>query len=230
MLPAVNLGWHMKKNKLSLWLAGFGMMVLAASVVAAGCQKREIKNIDSGGATIVCFGDSMTFGYGVAPGEDYPSRLSEMLSMPVINSGIDGDSSPEALKRIQADALDRNPLLVIVEFGGNDFLRKIPLDVTVSNISQMVDMIQQKGAMCAIVDISSGMFFGEYRKAFGRIAKEKGALFVPAVLNGIITNPQMKSDFLHPNASGYRMIAERVHKEVAPYIRQHNAAAAEADK
>lgn len=220
----------MRKNKLSVWGIRLSFAVLALGMVAAGCQKREIKNADSKGATIVCFGDSLTFGYGVAPGEDYPSRLSEMLSMPVLNAGIDGDSSPEALKRIQADALDRDPLIVIIEFGGNDFLRKVPLQTTVANISQMVDMVQQKGAMCAIVDISSGMFFSEYRQAFKKIAEEKHALFISSVLNGIITNPQMKSDFLHPNASGYRMIAERVHKKVSPYIKQLGAGVAAAEK
>ncbi len=214
----------MKKSKVILLCVFLALGIAAAAVAVLRMQKPDIKNLSSKGATIVCFGDSITFGYGVSPGEDYPSRLSEMLSMPVINSGIDGDSSPEALKRIQADALDRNPFMVIVEFGGNDFLRKIPLETTVANITSMIDQVQQKGAICAIVDISSGMFFGEYRKAFAKLAKEKGALFIPSVLNGIITNPQMKSDFLHPNASGYRMIAERVYKEVVPYIRQNSGA------
>ncbi len=78
-----------------------------------GCAKREIKNIDSKGKNIVCFGDSVTFGYGAEPGGDYPSALTKMISIPVINAGIDGDTSTEALKRIKFDVLGRDPLLVI---------------------------------------------------------------------------------------------------------------------
>jgi lysophospholipase L1-like esterase len=184
-----------------------------------GCAKREIKNINSSGKNIICFGDSITFGYGVNPGEDYPTALSKMVDHPLINAGIDGDTTFEALKRIDSDCLQREPRLVIIEFCGNDFLRKIPKEVTAKNIGEMVDKIQSAGAMAAIVDVSAGMFLAEYRSIFSRLAKEKGAIFVTSVLNGIITNPTMKSDFLHPNAAGYKLVAQRVYTAVKPYLR-----------
>ena len=84
--------------------------LLGYSVIALlGCAKREIKNIDSKGKNIICFGDSITFGYGVNPEESYPAALSKMTDIPVINAGIDGDTSVEAVRRIDSDILDREP-------------------------------------------------------------------------------------------------------------------------
>ena len=111
------------------------IVLLSYSVtVLIGCAKKEIKNIDSKGTNIVCFGDSITFGYGANPGEDFPHVLSGITNIPVINSGLDGDTSETALRRLEIDVLDRDPLLVIIEFGGNDFLRKMPLEETIKKM------------------------------------------------------------------------------------------------
>ena len=184
------------------------------------CAKREIVNADSKGETIVCFGDSITFGYGAKPGEDYPTALASLVRAPVINAGIDGDTSTEALQRFKSDALDRDPFLLIIEFGGNDFLRKVPLETTVSNIRQMVEQAQAKGIMVALVDISAGLFLKEYRQIYKKLALEKGTIFVPSVLDKIVTNPSMKSDFLHPNGAGYQLIAGRIYRAIEPYLKE----------
>lgn len=197
----------------------FILYTLLLLVFLSGCAKREIVNADSKGETIVCFGDSITFGYGAKPGEDYPTALARLVRAPVINAGIDGDTSTEALQRLKSDALDRDPFLLIIEFGGNDFLRKVPLETTVSNIRQMVEQAQAKRIMVALVDISAGLFLKEYRLAYKKLALEKGTIFIPSVLNKIVTNPSMKSDFLHPNGEGYKMIAWRIFRAIEPYLR-----------
>ena len=209
----------MLKNKINIILL---IGLLCYSVIElSGCAKREVRNIDSRGKNIICFGDSITFGYGAEPGGDYPSALTKMTSIPVINAGIDGDTSTEAIKRIKSDVLDRNPLLVIVEFGGNDFLRKIPQEVTLNNVREIIDKIQAQGAMVAVVDISTGMILKEYHSAFYNLAGEKGAIFIPPILSGIITNPRLKSDFIHPNADGYNVIAQRIYRVITPYLNQN---------
>jgi len=190
-------------------------------VTFLGCAKREIRNIDSRGTKIICFGDSITFGYGAQTQESYPVVLSKMIQIPVINAGIDGDTTAEALRRFDSDVLERDPLLVIIEFGGNDFLRKIPKEVTVKNVKEMVERAQAKGAMVAIVDISAGMFLGEYRTAFYNLAKEKEAIFIPRILSNIITNPSLKSDFLHPNAEGYKIVTQRIYRGIMAYLNQN---------
>lgn len=196
-----------------------GIMLVSYAAALAGCGTPAIKNADAKGESIVCFGDSITFGYGAQPGEDYPTELAKLVPVPVINAGIDGDTTQEALKRIKADVLDRDPVLVIIEFCGNDFLRKVPPQTTVANIKEMIERIQAKGAMVALADISAGMFLKEYRSAFRALAREKKVIFIPGILSGIITNPSMKSDFLHPNREGYKMIAQRIHRAIKPYLK-----------
>lgn len=199
----------------------FPILCLLFAVVLVGCAKREIKNLDSKGANVICFGDSITFGYGVKETESYPQLLAGKIHVPVINAGIDGDTSSEALKRLESDVLERDPLLVIIEFGGNDFLRKIPKQLTLDNISEMVERIQNKAAMVAIADISAGVFLNDYRQQLYKLARDKGAIFVPRILSGIITNPRMRSDFLHPNAEGYSLIAQRTYCAIIPYLEQN---------
>ena len=205
----------MKINKFIL------IFIILLNFVISGCTKKEIRNIDSRGKNIVCFGDSLTFGYGVNPGEDYPSALSKMMTIPVINKGISSETSSEALSRFNADVLDNDPLIVIIEFCGNDFLSKIPKETSVNNIRQMVKMAQDKGAMTAIVDISAGLFFADYRIMFNNLARETGSIFIPGTLSALLTDPSMKSDFLHPNAIGYKIIASRVYRAIILYLNQN---------
>ncbi|MFA5090591.1 MAG: GDSL-type esterase/lipase family protein [Candidatus Omnitrophota bacterium] len=199
-------------------LPGSIIYCLVALVLLCGCAKKEIKNINSSGKNIICFGDSITFGYGVNPGEDYPSALSRMTNIPVINAGVDADTSEDALMRLETDVLEKEPFLVIVEFGGNDFLRKLPKEETINNIQLIVERIQAKGAMVAIADMSAGVFLRDYGVLFSRLARENKAILIPSILNGIITDPSMKSDFLHPNAQGYKIIAQRIYRRIRPYL------------
>jgi acyl-CoA thioesterase-1 len=184
----------------------------------SGCAKKEITNIGSKGKNIICFGDSITWGYGVSPGEDFPSALAKTTSIPVINSGLDGDTSVSALQRLESDVLRRDPLLVIIEFGGNDFLRKISLQETTNNIEAMIKKIQSKGAMVALADIHAGFIMTDYAKEFKRLSQKYNTIFLGHLLKGIITNPQLKSDFLHPNYEGYKLIAQRVHRIILPCL------------
>jgi lysophospholipase L1-like esterase len=186
-----------------------------------GCAKKEIRNLNSKGKNIICFGDSITFGYGAGQDEDYPTALAEKVSVPVINAGVDGDTTFAALKRLKPDVLDRDPLLVIIEFSGNDFLRKVPLEATVRNIKEMVRQVQRHGAMAVIADISAGPFMREYRGALGNLARQEQAIFVAGILSGIITNPSLKSDFFHPNKDGYQLIAGRIYQVISPYLEKN---------
>jgi len=206
----------MKRNRLLF----VGLIVFVAFIGLSGCAKREIKNVNSQGKNIICLGDSITFGYGADPGEDYPTALGKMVNLPVINAGIDGDTTVEALQRLEADVLAKEPFLVIVELSGNDFIKKFPKKQTIDNLKEIIQRIQAKGAMVALVDISAGMFLSEYRKLLSKVAREEGAMFIPSILGGIITNPSMKSDFLHPNAVGYKLVAQRIYQAIKPYLKQ----------
>ncbi len=203
------------------FLVYFSTYCVLISVFIIGCARRQIANIDSQGKNIICFGDSITAGYGADPGEDYPAQLAKMVNMQVINAGITADTSQDALKRIESDILDKNPLLVIVEFGGNDFMKKIPLEETLKNTEEIIIRIQAGGAIVAVADVSNNMIMGNYRKEFKRLSKKYNTIFIPKLFTGILTNPSLKSDFIHPNAQGYKLIAQRIYLAIAPYLRQN---------
>ena len=187
----------------------------------SGCAPQEIKNINSRGKAIVCFGDSLTYGYGVERGEDYPGALAKMVSQPVVNAGVNSNTTPEGLLRLNADVLAHDPKLVIIGFGCNDFLKQIPKEVTAENIRTMIDRIQEKNAMVALVDVSAGMLFSEYQPLLRGIAREKGALFIPNVFYNVTTNPSLKSDFVHPNKQGYAIIAKRIFQAIKPFLEKN---------
>ena len=100
--------------------------------------------------TIICFGDSLTFGTGAGPGMDYPSQLSKMIVKPVINAGVPGDSTARALKRLQRDVLSRSPDMVLITLGGNDLKNGIAKDIAFKNLKRIVESIQGQGARVII--------------------------------------------------------------------------------
>ena len=100
--------------------------------------------------TIICFGDSLTFGTGAEAGMDYPSQLSQMIAKPVINAGVPGDTTARALKRLQRDVLARSPDLVLITLGGNDLKNGIAKDTAFNNLEHIVESIQGQGARVII--------------------------------------------------------------------------------
>lgn len=188
-----------------------------------GCFSNEIVNLNSSGKNIVCFGDSITMGYGAKRGDDYPTELSKLTSYSIVNSGIDGETSAEGWKRLKSDVLDREPLLVIIEFGGNDFLRRVPFEETISNIEKMIQEVQNSGAMVALVDL--GINFPEnlakYTVEYKKLSEKYKTIFIPKILKGIIVDMNLKSDVLHPNSKGYKIIAYRVYRAIIPYLNQN---------
>ena len=208
----------MEKHRLPRLL--FSCIILFPLLITFGCARYEVKNIDSIGSQIICFGNSITAGSGVSKKEAYPYLLSELLDYSVINAGRPGEASSDGLRRLDADVLIYQPRLVIIEFGGNDFLRKLPLSETIDNIRIMTEAIQANGAMVAIADVSSGIIMKNYRNSYKRLARQAGAIFIPNLLKGIITNASLKSDYIHPNAEGQRIIAERIYQAINPYLKR----------
>jgi acyl-CoA thioesterase-1 len=178
----------------------------------------KIRNLRSAGQAIICFGDSLTEGVGAGPGEDYPSALSRLIAAPVVNAGHRGDTTAAALNRLARDVLDKNPRLVIVLLGGNDFLRQVPVGDTRKNMETIVRRIQERGAMVVITGMKLGLFADEYGAMMENIAEKFGALLVPQVTKGILTDSKLKSDSIHPNGAGYRMIAERIAEKIKPLL------------
>ena len=182
-----------------------------------GCQP-QIANLDSSGTDIICFGDSLTAGAGSTEGNDYPSLLSQRLGMKVINAGVNGNTTKDALLRIDNDVLQYNPRLVIIEFGGNDFLQGVQLQETFDNLDKLIQMIQQKHAIVVLVEVAAGNFGDRYIEGFKLIAKKRRTLLIPNIMKGIFFNLALKSDDIHPNDAGYRIFADRIYKAIKPIL------------
>lgn len=170
----------------------------------------RVTNLDSRGSSVIAFGDSLTSGYGASAGEDYPSRLSAMSGVPVVNAGRSGDTTESALARIEDDVLSANPRIVIVGLGGNDFLRRVPVETTKQNLESIVRQLQAKGAMVVLLGFEFPSFGPDYGDLYEEVAEEQRCLLVPDLLDGILSDPKLKSDEIHPNAAGYALMAERV--------------------
>ena len=198
-----------------------GLVPLCLALFICGCGREgfeTIRNLNSSGERIICFGDSLTEGVGAGQREDYPSVLGRRLGLPVVNAGRRGDTTGNALARLASDVLKRNPRLVVVLLGGNDFLRQIPLSETRKNLEEIVRRIQAQSAMVVLVGMRLGLFADEYSPMFEEIAQRFGALYVPQVMKGILSNSKLKSDAIHPNGVGYRKIAERLAEKITPLL------------
>ncbi|MFH1905418.1 MAG: arylesterase [bacterium] len=188
----------------------------------AGCGRTnhwEIKNSRPEGINIICFGDSITEGLGTSEGWDYPSLLSKKLGLQVINAGIGGDTTEDAIRRLQRSVLERNPKIVIVEFGGNDALgRTVPMEKTFENLELIITRIQEKGALVLLLGIQPSLMGTSYKKRFVKIAKKHGALVIPNIYDKILGKPDMMSDHIHPSEKGYELIAEQVYALLKQYL------------
>lgn len=189
--------------------------VIAAAVVALIAvwllwPSHHVANRQSHGKNVIAFGDSLTAGYGAPAGDDYPSKLSALAGTPIINAGVSGDTTESALDRIDSAVLDRDPRIVIVGLGGNDFLSNVPIGTTENNLRAIVRRIEGAGAMVILLGFRFPTLGPSYEKMYARVAKEEQCLLVPDMLDGIMSDPSLKSDEIHPNAKGYAIMAERV--------------------
>jgi acyl-CoA thioesterase I len=187
-------------------------------------QFSKVKNLDSRGTSIIAFGDSLTAGYGAAPADAYPSVLAKKCGVEIMNAGVSGDTTDAALARIDQDVLSRHPRIVIVGLGGNDFLRGNPLSATESNLRTVIRRIQGAGAMVVLIGFRFPSLSANYESMYERIANEENCLLVPDVMDGILANPALKSDEIHPNGRGYALMAERVAEPLAKLIRKADEA------
>lgn len=181
----------------------------------SGCGRTnhwEIKNSRPEGTNIICFGNSITEGLGVSEGCNYPALLSKKLDLPVINAGVSGDTTEDAIRRLQRDVLERDPKIVILEFGGNDALTKtVSMEKTFENLKLIITKIQKKGALVLVLGIQPSLMGTSYKKRFVKIAKEHGALVIPDIYDKILGKPDMMSDHIHPSDKGHELIAEQVY-------------------
>ena len=209
-----------------VWVAVGGLLLplLVAAVwqfwSGAGPDLRRAANLSAPGNLVVFFGDSITHGYGVRPGESFPALVGQALGIPIVNAGVPGDTMGAGLARMGRDVLPQRPRLVVVEFGGNDFLRRVPVEETLRNLDAMVSGLIQAGTMVVILEVNVGAGGDPYLKGFQAVADKYGAVLVPDFMRGILSNSGLKADAIHPNAKGHRLIADRVIEVLRPLLQE----------
>jgi acyl-CoA thioesterase-1 len=158
--------------------------------------------------TIICFGDSLTFGTGAEAGMDYPSQLSKMIAKPVINAGVPGDTTARALKRLQQDVLARSPDLVLITLGGNDLKNGVAKDTAFNNLQHIVESILGQGARVIVGGLKFPLRDRGFAKGYRDLADQTGVVLLPDIFKDIMGNRKLMRDPIHPNGDGYRIMAQ----------------------
>jgi lysophospholipase L1-like esterase len=181
------------------------------------CSGKKPKNFPNNNTGIVAIGDSLTEGYGVPRTQSYPAILARLVTQEVINLGVSGNTSADGMARAHL-ILTHNPYMVIIGFGGNDFRQQMPPETTKRNILEIVRVAQGAGAITVILDTDDNMFMKRYSNVMKEIAAETDSIYVEPILAGILNNVNLKSDSIHPNAEGYKLIAERIFRKIKNYL------------
>jgi len=167
----------------------------------------------SSDAVILSFGDSLTYGTGASQNADYPSILSQLSSHEVINAGIPGEISRDGLNRLPSVLDEYQPDLLILIHGGNDILRKIPQKQTSDNLIEMISLAKQQNIKVVMLGVPElGLFLLSSSELYQQVAKAQKVPIDLETLPEILGDKKMKSDTIHPNDKGYKLMAENIFK------------------
>ena len=179
---------------------------------------------------IVCFGDSLTAGHGTDAGQSYPDYLQSNLNAlgyhyRVVNEGISGNTTKDGVDRLD-HILSLHPAVVIVEFGGNDGLRGLPIAASRANLDKIVTTLKESGAKVALAGITLPPNYGpdyihQFDATYTLIANKYHVPLLPFLLKGVFGVPgMMQEDQTHATAAGNRIVAKNVLPLITPLLRK----------
>jgi acyl-CoA thioesterase-1 len=182
---------------------------------------------------VACFGDSLTAGYGVETGLSYPDFLQKLIDgkgykYRVANLGISGDTTSGGLSRIQT-AIALKPAITILELGGNDGLRGVPLTATRDNMEKMIQALLAAGSKVVIAGMTLPPNYGpDYIRDFERIYVDLARKYrlprIRFLLEGVaLDNNLMQRDGIHANAKGNEKVALNVMRTLEPLLKTNRA-------
>lgn len=191
-------------------------VLLGVATALAACGKRPASAPQAlpAGSIVLALGDSITHGTGAAAEAAYPAQLARLSAWTVVNGGVPGDTSAQALARLPALLAEHRPALVIVSLGGNDFLRRLPEAETDANLRRSVALTRDAGAQVVLVAVprptlaaAVGAGLSDH-PLYEKLATD---LALPLHAGGwarVLGNEKLKADQVHANAEGYRLFAE----------------------
>jgi len=188
----------------------FLLPVILAVFVIVACQKPVRLPVLAKSDVVVAFGDSITYGIGAGPQESYPAVLEQIIGRRVVNAGISGEVTAEGLSRLPQILEQEKPALLILCHGGNDYLRRLGREKTADNIREMIRLAKQNGAAVVLIAVPGLSFSVSPEPLYKDIAKEFKIPLEEKTLSDVLSDNSLKSDLIHPNAAGYRRLAEAV--------------------
>ena len=178
--------------------------------------------------SIVCYGDSITAGYGLQPGQSWPDALQRDLDQrgykyKVENRGTSGATTKDAVANIKA-IVQARPSLVVVEFGGNDGLRGLPPDQTRKNLDSVLNTLESAHIKVLLAGITLPPNYGPdyiqaFNKTFSDLAAKHRITFIPMIYKDLINVPgTIQQDGIHPTAKGSEIIARTILPKLTPLL------------
>lgn len=179
-------------------------------LLLSGCSKTpQLPAIPAGGA-ILAFGDSITYGTGAGEKESYPAVLAALSGLRVINAGIPGEVSAAGLQRLGEVLEQEKPALMILCHGGNDLLQQLDEKGLADNLRAMIRLALSKGVAVMMLAVPAPALGLTPPPLYAEVAKEFNIPIDMKSLPKILGKGSLKSDYIHPNAAGYRLMAENV--------------------
>lgn len=195
-----------------------------------GAEAKVLSDSTTSKPLLVCFGDSLTAGAGVEPDQAYPAYLQHRLDQAgfnyhVVNLGVNGNTTKDGVDRV-AQVLRQHPEVVVVEFGGNDGLRGLPVLQAQRNLDLIVHRLKESGAKVALAGITlPPQYGGEYIRSFNAmfpaVANRNHIPLLPFVLQDVYGVPgDIQDDGIHATAQGNRQVAINVERLVTPLLKK----------
>jgi acyl-CoA thioesterase I len=185
-------------------------MLLAAALAACGNKIAPLPKL-SANDVVLAFGDSLTYGTGANENESYPAVLATLIQRTVVRAGVPGETSAEGLRRLPEVLDEHQPRLMILCLGGNDFLRKMSEQQAENNLSQIIKLTRARGIAVMLLGVPKPVLFGGGSAEFYRkLAQEFNLPIEENIFGDVLHKNELKSDSVHPNAKGYRVVAEAV--------------------
>jgi len=175
-----------------------------------GCSERPRLERLPGDATLLAFGDSLTFGTGAAEDESYPAQLEKLIERRVVRAGVPGEVTAQALARLPGALDEHAPRLLLLCIGGNDFLRRLGNQQAEANVREMVKLARARGIAVLLIGTPEPGFTVTPPAFYAGIAKEYRLPYEAGIIGEVLRDRSLKADPIHPNARGYRVIAERL--------------------
>ncbi len=175
-----------------------------------GCTRGEKLKPLAADGVILAFGDSLTYGTGAAAEESYPAVLERLTGHRVLNYGIPGETSGEGLARLPGVLESEKPALLLLCEGANDIIRRMDQRQAADNLRAMVRLARDRGVDVVLVAAPDFNLTLTPPKFYSEVAAEFKIPIEEKALPAILARVSLKSDYVHPNGSGYRQLAENL--------------------